>query len=250
MHRVLPMTRQVRRLWREAVTSCAAAVLLAVSGMAFGEAVGAEWPGRQEAAELHVSARLFSVSYCGSDPVAEPVCLTLAVEARNVSPDNVILARHPAAGLPIVAESAEAGDAGVIEQAWESGDVFGTGRDLFPGARPDPESFVVVRPGESYQTMVNTCAIVGRTGAQKDVGGMREGHPYVLKTYLDWASPYYETTDAEAERDRDRWRGFGRLILEISRIGWIPFDVPPAPKPACEHGKDPAALPPPESQMR
>lgn len=209
-----------------------APLLLAFSGSASSAATdvqqnsaGAARPSdRSSSPPIKVVAVGRPERFCGD---ADLAVLTLALKicAVNESRQTVILSRRPGVRQPLVAASAEMGREGHLEGWWDTDDRLAGERPPF-GPQPDPREFVLLRPGQRFETKLSVSVFVRSRDQKPEPTTVVEDSRHVLSAPIDWGSPFVALSTAEMDELTARWRASGVLYAEESFTPWIPFSVP------------------------
>lgn len=182
--------------------------------------------------ENEVSLRIEVVgqSYCHVDDESFSARLGLRLRFTNSSDHSVILARKLVPPEVVrVARDADAGHKGDFLYA-PNPDYFVNKLPNAPrfGDAPDPKLFVVLSPGESFET-VGTSGVFGANDVAKaHRGGLLAKGSYVLQVGVttwpyDW--PNY-TSKVTSQELRKRWLKYGNLVAGLVYSNFAQFNLP------------------------
>lgn len=185
-------------------------------------------------AGIDVRARLVATEYyalAASDDV-----MTLMVRARltvtnTTTNKTLVIARNPTTGPPSVAQDETRGRAGILEFAWTSWSRYATTPRRRLGDRPDPATFAVLQPGESFETSIEATLPACRTDCPLKEGVIEEGSSHAIDVPIEWSAPFFDRSNAEIAKVAERWRTTGTLVVGTSSTGWLQLMAPPIQEP-------------------
>jgi len=185
-----------------------------------------------ERASVSLTARVSVIgqSYCHVDDESFAANLKLRVTFSNNAEHIIILSRKIESPTIVhVALSAEAGENGNFVY---SPDAHSTVAQLPKGPRfggtPNPKLFVLLRPGEQFETKVSVPVFGASDTAIAKRGGLLAKGSYVLQVGLQtW--PYewpYFSAEASAQDIKKRWMKYGHLAVGTVYSSFAPFTLP------------------------
>jgi hypothetical protein len=172
---------------------------------------------------LSAKVQILSQTYCHVDDDSFSVLLNVQVRFTNVSNQPVILSRRiENAETARVATSNTAGELGQFESAPQT-DRFV--KENLPNppvdGPPNPEYFIILAPGQSYDTKIS--AAVPATRESKAQHGLLSPGEHVLQLAVStW--PYYGFEDGGGLRRK--WAQFGDLQVGLIYTSFVPFRIP------------------------
>jgi len=208
---------------------------ISVLGLPYG-ARGQQYQDRRAADLVTVHARVLHQSYCHVDDEAFTAFLDLSLEFTNSSSKPVILARKIEAPIIRVARNVEAGQRNEFLYAPDPHFAVATLPNAPPfGEKPAPKAFVILPPGESFETAIQSGVIGANDAAVATKGsGLLAKGSYVLQLGLiTW--PYqwpWFSSNTKPEELIPRWSKWGNLVIGLVYSNFTPFTLP-------EHFKNP-----------
>ena len=185
---------------------------------------------------LQVEVHLLDQSYCRGDDELFVASLRFKAVFVNVLREKIILARQVENPLTQrVAAINERGGVGELEYEFSWTPVYLTEHGQSFAAKPDSERFVVLEPGDSYETAVQAGVMVRQEGAvtlSSDAIAIGTSH-YLQLNVPTW--PYVPMPTAQLEGLRERWAPYGYLATEPAMSEWVRIAIPEDASPEdCE----------------
>jgi len=178
--------------------------------------------GQSQDSDLTVNLKIISQKYCHNDNVSFSVLMEVRLRFTNKSNNPVILSRWIINPLIVrVAKTPDLGSFGVFEDnAIYEGEV-GKPYPHF-GGHPDAKKFIVLSPGDSYDTIVQS-GVVGKNSPIPEYGMVTKGTHYLQLGISTWA---YLTSPREKSDLASAWSHFGKLATGIVYSEYVPFVIP------------------------
>ncbi len=179
-----------------------------------------------------VHAEVVSQTYCKSDDGVFLAGLNLRLRFVNVSTGAVILSRKVESS-PIVraAQNAESASHGDFLYAPDVHPLLTKPAPDAPsfGMAPNPKLFVILAPGQSFETLAKTGVFVGTDTVEANgKNGLLAKGSYVLQVGIHtWP---YDWPDFTAKMDtrklKTRWAKYGELASGLVYSDFAPFTIP------------------------
>ena len=203
----------------------ARALLLVLAGLVAAEVSLA---GKENNASpiLRLTGEVTGQCYCYTDAEVFSARLKVVLHFVNISTRNVILSRRMGSASPVIAATPEAASQGTFEYSFVSDSVFGSGGRPKPtfSTKPDPQRFVVVPPGGSFETPMEVPIPIRKEDASNIAGTVSKGKHVVKLNVGTW--PYRFMRQDTIEAVRKKWSMDGDLITEYVASNFFSFSIP------------------------
>jgi hypothetical protein len=186
---------------------------------------------------LSVHAAVMAQTYCHVDDQTFTVSMDVKLRFTNRSGHAVILSRRIES--PSVVRAARDALAAENGSFLYSPDPHFTVTELPSspsfGDKPDSALFIILSPAGSFETVVHSGVLAGKSDAPiKEGSGFLTKGSYVLQVAVStwpYQWPYFDAV-TDSQTLKERWTGYGQLSTGLVFSDFAPFTIP-------EHFKNP-----------